>query len=62
MLRHIHSFVRAPLGYIANFVASATYRIPGINHPCMAWIDYPICWASRPLFTILYFLGFAASL
>ena len=45
MLRHIHSFVRAPLGYIANFVASATYRIPGINHPCMAWIDYPICWA-----------------
>lgn len=45
MLRHIRSFIRAPLGYVANLVASITYRIPGINHPMLHWVDYPICWA-----------------
>ncbi len=42
---HVLSFCKAPLGYLANLVASITYRIPGINHPILRWVDYPICWA-----------------
>ncbi len=45
-MRHVASFVRAPLGYIVNFIATCTQYT---GSP--AWFDRPLC-AACELFCV----------